>query len=93
MGRYTIPAGTFFTDSPEVRIRCVKDDDEFVLDTLRKGEEEVNKGSERNCFLRPASDEERDGHLARLKGVLTMHSFLHKMGDKAKVYYHGQVSI
>ena len=32
-------------DSPEIRIRCIKDDDEFVLDTLRKGkgEGEVNK--------------------------------------------------
>ena len=56
-------------DSPEIRIRCIKDDDEFVLDTLRKGkgEGEVNKGFKINCFLRPANDEEQDGHWRGLK--------------------------
>ena len=96
MVRHTIPAGTFFTDSPEIRIQCVKDNDGFVRETLKREEGETNKGFERNCLLRPPSDEERDGHLTRLKGVRRMHSFLHEMHemrDEAKVHYHGQVSI
>lgn len=93
MGEHTIPAGTFFTDSPDIRIQCAKDNDGFVRNTLNREEGENNKGFERNCFLRPQSNEERDGHLARLKGVRRMYSFLHEMGDKAEVYYHGEVSI
>lgn len=93
MGRHTILARTFFTDSPEIRIRCAKDNDEFVRDTLNREEGETDKGFERNCFLRPPSDGERDGHLARLKGVRRMYAFLLEMGDKAKVHYHGQMSI
>ena len=93
MGRHTIPAGTFFTDSPDIRIRCVKDNDEFVRDTLNREEGLTNKGLNKNCFSRPQSDRERDGHLARLQGVRRMHSFLHQMGDKATVLYHGKVSI
>ena len=93
MGRHKIPAGTFFTDSPEIRVRCVRDNDEFVRDTLKREEGETNKGSEKNPFSRPLNNEERDGHLARLRGVRRMYSFLYEMGDIAKVYYHGQVSI
>jgi len=92
MGIHTIPADTFFTCSPEIRIRCVKDDDGFVSETLKREEGEADKGGEINCFLRPASDEERDGHLARLRGVQRMNSFLKRMGRSATVYYHGKVS-
>lgn len=92
MGRHKIPAGTFFTDSPEIRIRCLKNNDEFVRNTLQSEERESNKGFERNCFSRPLSDEERDGHLARLRGVQRMYSFLYEMSDEARVYYHEQVS-
>jgi hypothetical protein len=92
MGNHTIPAGTLFTDSPEVRITCRNEDDGFVLATLERELGETSKRSEKNCFLRPASDEERDGHLARLKGILRMDSFLRKIGDMAKTYHHGEVS-
>ena len=92
MGRHTIPAGTFFTDSPEIRIRCPQNKDEMVRNTLQSEESENDKGLEKNCFSRPLSDEERDGHLARLRGVRRMYSFLEEMGDQAKVYYHERVS-
>ena len=93
MGRHMIPAGTFFTDSPDIRIRCIKDKDEFVGDTLNREEGLINKGLDKNCFSGPRSDKERDGHLARLQGVQRMHSFLRQMGDKAMVLYHGKVNI
>lgn len=45
------------------------------------------------CLLRAGSDEERDGHLARLLGVQTMHALLLVVRDRAKLKYHGQAII
>lgn len=93
MGRFTIPEGTFFTHSPQIRVRCQKADDATVSETLENEGKIAMKGSSMNCFERPASDEERKGHEARLKGVVRMHMFLDRMKDKATVWYYGQVSM
>ncbi|KFY94701.1 hypothetical protein V498_03770 [Pseudogymnoascus sp. VKM F-4517 (FW-2822)] len=89
MGNHVIPEGTFYTYSPQIKIRCQNDRDEIVLVTLQKEEAETDKGGEKHCFLRPPSNEERDKHLARLQGVERMDSFLRQMEGSARVYFHG----
>lgn len=93
MGRHTIPAGAFFTNSPEISIRCPPSQDDTVLEAIRWTEEREEKGGEMNCFLRSSSDGERDGHLARLLGVQRMHDLLLVLQDNAKVKYYGIASI
>lgn len=93
MGRHTIPAGAFFTNSPEISIRCPLSQDETVLEAMRWAEEREGKGGEMNCFLRSSGDGERDGHLARLLGVQRMYALLLVFQDKAKLKYHGHASI
>lgn len=92
MRYHHIPPDTFFIGSPEIHVNRTMEHDSYVLKTMREEEGNHEKGTDKNCFLRRASDQERDGHLARLKAVLRMDSFLHKVGDAAKVFYHGQVS-
>lgn len=91
MGRHMIPAGTFFTDSPDIRIQCIKDKDEFVRDILNREEGLTNKKFDKNCFFRSRSDKERDGHLARFQRVQRMHFFLRQTGDQVTVFYHEKV--
>jgi hypothetical protein len=93
MGRHTIPAGAFFTYSPDLSFRCPSSQDDTVLEAIRWTEERKEKGGEMNCFLRSSSNEERDGHLARLLGVQRMHALLLVLQDNAKVKYYGKVSI
>ena len=92
MSKYTIESGTFFTDSPEIRINCNEEDDIYVQETIQKEQAETAKGHEKNYFLRPTCDTERDGHLTRLKGVLRLHEFLMKLNDIAELFQHGGVS-
>jgi hypothetical protein len=92
MDNHTIPATTFFTNSPEIRIRCTADHDNLVSETLEQDNNEPNKGGEINCFLRKASDQEQDGHIIRLEGVQRMDSFLRKMNGQTRELYHAQVS-
>lgn len=92
MGNHVIPEGTFYTYSPQIKIKCKKDQDEIVLAALQKEEAETNKGGEMHCFLRPPSNKERDEHLARLQGAERMDSFLRQMDGSARVYFHGFVS-
>ncbi|KFY64165.1 hypothetical protein V496_03438 [Pseudogymnoascus sp. VKM F-4515 (FW-2607)] len=89
MGNHVIPEGTFYTFSPQIKIKCKKDQDEIVLAALQKEEAETNKGGEMHCFLRPPSNKERDEHLARLQGAERMNSFLGQMDGSARVYFHG----
>lgn len=91
MGNHVIPEGTFYTFSPQIKIKCKKDQDEIVLAALQKEEAETNKGGEMHCFLRPPSNKERDEHLARLQGAERMNSFLSQMDGSARVYFHGFV--
>lgn len=93
MGNHVIPEGTFYTYSPQIKIKCKKDQDEIVLVALQKEEAETNKGGEKHCFLRPLSNKERDEHLARLQGAKRMDSFLRQMDGSARVYFHGFVSL
>jgi hypothetical protein len=83
MGIYKIPSDTFFRGSPEIRIRCAKDHDGFVSESMKREKGEIDKGGEMNCFLRPTTDEKRDGHLMRLRGVHRMDYFLRRMGSSA----------
>lgn len=96
MGHFTIPEGTFFIGSPELRITCVKEHDYLVQDALDQEKRQFpNKGLEMDCFLRPASPQERDGHLARLEGVLRLDTFYRTIRPKATkiaVYQNGEVS-
>jgi hypothetical protein len=49
-----------------------------------------------DCFWRTKSDEERDAHLARLKGILKMYAFLTKLereGVEYRVYYNNRVCL
>jgi hypothetical protein len=91
MGEHTIPEGAFFTHSPKITVRCRKEDDKFVQDTLDNERGIFMKGTSMNCFQRPSSDEDRKGHHARLSGVKRMDQFLRYMGNKATVRYHGKV--
>lgn len=94
MASHTIPAGTFFTYSPEIRIRCSQAIDPLVQDALDEEERNPEKGAKINCFMRPSSDEERDGHLVRLQGILRMNDFLRKveaLGKTARLFYHTKV--
>jgi hypothetical protein len=93
MGRHVIPEGAFFTHSPEIAIRCPKENDEYVQNTLDTERGILMKGTPMNCFLRPPSNEEREGHQARMNGVKRMDMFLRRMGNKATVRYHGTVRI
>jgi hypothetical protein len=47
-----------------------------------------------NCQIRPASDEERDGHLVRLLGVQKMHAMLLVVKDQTDYWlkHHNLVS-
>lgn len=92
MGAHTIPADTFFTRSPEIRIRTTSDRDHLVKSFLNEHTQLLKNALPVDCFLRSASDEERDGHLARLKGVQRMATFLQDMGADATMYYHDRVS-
>jgi len=92
---HTIPADTFFKGSPEIRItykKAEKDLAQLVLSTHAE-EDQVPKpdATQIDCFLRKASDDERDKHIARLQGVQRMDTFLRKVGDKAKLLQHGKV--
>ncbi|KAK4233323.1 hypothetical protein C8A03DRAFT_38975 [Achaetomium macrosporum] len=95
MAVYIVPADTFFKASPEIRIRYIEDEQElaqFVIDTHAKEDRIPEVDSEIDCFLRKASDDERDGHLARLQGVQRMHAFLCRVRQKAEVdlFQHGE---
>lgn len=82
MADHIIPAGDFFTYSPEIRI-C---QNPIVEDTVRDAtiwiEQQAEKGGRMNCQLHPSSDEERGGHLARLIGVKKMHDMLLELKGK-----------
>lgn len=93
MGIFTIPEDAFFTHSPQISIRCQKDDDVIVLETSENEGKIVMKGAPMNCFERPGSDQERNSYEARLKGVVRMDTFLRRMGGKATVQCHGKVCI
>ena len=69
-----------------------KDITELPSETVRKESLQTNKGDVQNVFQRSAGGEERDGHFARLEGILKLNSFLQKVRDKATPYRHGKVS-
>lgn len=94
---HIIPAGTFFTASPEIRIRYTEDEQglaQFVIDTYAKEDQIPKVDSKIDCFLRKACDDERDKHLARLQGVQRMDAFLRRVREKAELdlFQHGKVS-
>lgn len=94
MADYVIPAGDFFICSPAI---CITQNP-AVEDTVREAtiwiEQQAEKGGQMNCQLRPSSDKERDGYLARLIGVKKMHAMLVELKGKAnyKLIYHKTVS-
>lgn len=92
MREYIIPPETFFVASPEIRVRGGEREAELVQATLEQEAQVTNKGQAIDCFLRPGSELERDGHLARLEGVQRMDAFLRTVGNCAKLYHHGKVS-
>ncbi|KAL4721784.1 hypothetical protein ACLX1H_011278 [Fusarium chlamydosporum] len=83
MGNLTLPEGLFFTASPEIRIKCEKAYDQLVRNTMNQEHQIGNKGFYMDCFLRRASPDERDGHLARLEGVQRMDVFIRDISTKA----------
>lgn len=93
MSRHMISVETFFTNSLDIRIRCIKKKNEFIKNTLNREKASTNKRLDKICFFRSRSDKERDEHLTRLQEVQRMHSFLHQMSDNATVLYHEKVSI
>jgi hypothetical protein len=96
MVRHRFPVEAFFAGSPELRITgCPPNAGNTVHAALAWTQQHGGRGGEINCFMRPSCAEERDGHLARLKGVLRMHALLkelEQMGAKCTLHYHGMAS-
>lgn len=91
---HIIPAGAFFTYSPQIHISKDPAVDDTVREAIIWTEKRSEKGGEMNCQLRPGSDKERDGHLARIVGVRKMHAMLLELNGKTiyKLTWHGKVS-
>ncbi|KAH7554819.1 hypothetical protein BM1_07480 [Bipolaris maydis] len=83
MGHYhIIPAGEFFSFSPEIRIRKNPAIEDIVSEARKWIKEHPEKGGKINCQKYPTSDKERYGHLVRLIGVNKMHAMLRELKDK-----------
>ena len=89
-----IQAGGLFTNSPEIHIRRHPAIDDTVNDAMEWIKQRAEKGGQMNCQVRPSSDEERDGHLARLIGVRKMDAMLRELKDKTTYWldYDEEVS-
>lgn len=85
----------FFTDSPEIHIRRHPAVEDIVRQTKVWIEQQVEHGGRMNCQIRPASNEERDGHLVRLLGVQKMHAMLLVVKDQTDYWlkYYNMVSL
>jgi hypothetical protein len=94
MAYHTIPAGDFFSYSPEIRICRNPTVEDAVREAMIWIEQQPEKGGRMNCQLHPSSDEERGGHLARLIGVKKMHAMLLQLKGNTdyKLIYHKMVS-
>lgn len=93
MVNHVIPAGAFFTHSPEICIRRPSAVKDIVAGADAWIEQYGGAGGEMNCQLRPGSDAERDGHLARFKGVERMQAMLLELKGKSdySLIYHTMV--
>lgn len=94
MKKHVIPAGDFFTHSPEIHIRRNPAVEDAVREAVAWIEHQPEKGGQMNCQLRQTSNEERDGHLTRLIGVMKMHAMLLDLKGKTDCWliYHKTVS-
>jgi hypothetical protein len=91
---HIIPAGGFYSYSPEIRISRNPAVDGTVEGAKKWIQEQAERGGSMNCQLLPDSDEVRDGHLTRLRGVKKMHVMLLELKSKTKysLVYHKTVS-
>ena len=80
----------FFTHSPEIRILCKMEKAALLQSTRLQAQARTVEGTPMDPFQRPSSDNERDGHLARLRGVTMMDDSLRDMDKSAVTYYHGK---
>jgi hypothetical protein len=94
MAYHIIPAGDFFTYSPEIRIPQNPTVEDAIREATTWIEQQAEKGGQMNCQLYPSSDEERGGHLARLIGVRKMHTMLLELRGKTdyELIYHKMVN-
>jgi hypothetical protein len=94
MKKHIIPAGAFFTDSPEIHIRCHPAIEDAVTKAKDWIEQHDEKGGRMNCQIRPSSNDERDGHLIRLLGVKKMHHMLSEVQGQTDCWlmYHKKAS-
>jgi hypothetical protein len=94
MAYHIIPAGDFFSYSPEIRVRRSPTVENAVREATIWIEQQAEKGGRMNCQLHPSSNEERGGHLAQLIGVKMMHAMLLELKGKTdyKLIYHKMVS-
>ena len=91
--RIDVLPSTFFTNSPKIVIEAGPGDTELALRTLVAEEANPDKGLEMNPLTRPASKEERNGHLQRLKGVMRMDLFIKELNGHAKLFHSDRVRV
>jgi hypothetical protein len=96
MARRSIPADAFFKRSPKISVPQGDARSPTFREAFMWTELNGHLGVPVDCFLRTKSDEERDAHLARLKGILKMYAFLTKLereGVEYRVYYNNRVCL